>query len=110
MSAISLMRQEVTIETVQANVRSKTGDSLFETGYATRARFQRTTKTIMGPDRKLQPVDGIVFLPPNIDIAVGSRMTYDGQAYRVLRLDEPPGGNGRVDHLEAMVQSWSYAA
>lgn len=75
-------------------------------GVTVRCRFQLTSKTITTKENEREPVDGIVFVGPDVVVDVGDRVRYDSRDYRVLRVAVQVGGTGRTHHKELMVQLW----
>lgn len=107
MSYKSLLKQSITLEDV-ATGRSKTGTPNLSTGRTLRARVQPVNKTIVTKERDKTPIHAIVFLDKAAAPILGSRLTYDGTAYRVLVIEKVPGRNGQIHHFELMVQLWSF--
>ncbi len=73
-------------------------------------RFERSTRTIVTKEREREPIDGTVFVAPNVSVSMGARITFDSQRYRVMRVTTATLGNGKTHHIELLVQSWSYAS
>lgn len=107
MSFASMLNQTVYIE--PAGALDAYGNTSFGAPVSYKARFQETTKTIVTPERERQPIDGVVFLAPAAIVEIGSRVTYGGKQYRIMRRDVITAGNGQTHHYELMVQLWSYA-
>lgn len=109
MSLNSLLRQTITIETT-TGARDKQGRDAFSDPVQAKARVQLTSKVIVTADKEREPIDAIVFLNPATSIKKSSRITYQGEKYRVMKLEPVPGRNGQTHHFEAMLQLWSYKA
>lgn len=109
MSLNSLLRQNITIEN-PTGARDKQGrDSLGDPVQA-KARVQLTSKVIVTVTKEKEPIDAIVFLAPSTVVKKSSRITYQDEQYRVMKLEPVPGKNGQTHHFELMLQVWSYKA
>lgn len=109
MSLRSLLRQPIQIENPTGG-RDKQGRDNFGEPIDARARVQLTHKVIVTATKEREPIDAIVFLAPETTIKKSSRVTYDGEKYRVMKLEPVPGKNGKTHHIELMLQAWSYKA
>ena len=109
MAIAHLLNQLVTIYSQSAGV-DKHGNVTFSSGSAVLGRFQRTNKTIVTDTKEIEPIDGIVFLSADVTVEVGDKLTYAGEAYRVMKRSSHIVGNGRLHHTELMVQLWGYGA
>lgn len=108
MSLQSLLRQSVSIENPSTTL-DKQGRPALSAAQTYKARVQRTNKTIVTAQKDREPIDAIVFLPPSATVKKGSKLTYSGEEYRVMTIEDVVGRNGSTHHFELKVQLWSYA-
>lgn len=104
-----LLNQSITIENPTGS-RDLHGKRAFGASSSVSARFERTNKTIVTAEREREPIHGIVFVAPGTTVAIGSKVTYDGEDYRVMTRSDIVVGSGSTHHLELMVQLWSYGS
>lgn len=109
MSLNSLLRQNIAIEN-PTGTRDKQGRDVLGASTAAKARVQLTHKVIVTAEKEREPIDAIVFVAPSVVVKKSSRVTYDAEQYRVMRLEPIPGKNGQTHHYELMLQAWSYKA
>lgn len=80
-------------------------------GYATpvtyKGRFEQTYKIIPSTTQEQMAINGIVFLPATADIQENAKVTYNGGLYRTIVVSPIVDGQGRVHHIECMVQNWN---
>lgn len=105
MSISNLLNQTITL-TAQGE-QDKFGKASFSSGTDYNARFERTNKTIHTKENTVEPIDGVVFLSSDVTVSLGDRIVYDSQTYRVMKISEPPIGNGVIHHKELLVQEWN---
>jgi len=109
MSLNSLLRQNIAIEN-PTGARDKQGRDSFGSSTAAKARVQLTHKVIVTAEKEREPIDAIVFVAPSTVVKKSSRITYDAEQYRVMKLEPIPGKNGQTHHFELMLQLWSCKA
>jgi hypothetical protein len=105
MSVESLSNQTVTIS--PQGERDKYNKLAYGSPVTYRARFTKTSKTIVIPQNEKEPIDGIVTIPGNPTATTGDKLVYSGVNYRVMAIKEAIGGNGTVHHVTLQVQKWS---
>lgn len=93
-------------------VRSKTGldrygSNTLGTSREVRCRFEFAQRTIVTVDHEREPIDGRVFIPASETVNVGDQCIYKNIEYRVMRVADQVGGNGKTNHFELLVQLWS---
>ncbi len=104
MSINSLLNQAVTIQI--KTTRSRYGDAAFTGNISTTARVELCTKTIMGPNKELTPIDAIIFLRADETISAEDKITHNTIDYRVIKKDVMVDGRGRTRHIEVKAQKW----
>lgn len=104
MSFNALLNQTVTISRrTGSDVHTK---ETYSAGVDARARFERKASVIVTQEREREPIDGIVFIKPNVDVEVGDRLAYNSTNYKVMAVEDVVLGNGTVHHKELKVQVW----
>lgn len=109
MALTHLLNQTISVQE-PTGARDMHGKKALSSATEYRARFERTYKTIITAEREREPIHGIVFVDDDTDIDVGSKVTYDSNAYRVMERSDLVLGNGKVHHRELMVQLWSFGS
>lgn len=109
MSLVGLLNQTAQYEDPNGT-QNRQGDSALGSATQMRVRVERTNKTIVTAEREREPIDAIIYAGPNESISIGGRFTYQGQQFRVMRLSDVVGFNGRRDHWEVEAQLWSFAS
>jgi len=107
MSVTSLSKQTITIEN-PSGIQDRHGKKAFGAAASAKCRFERIYKTIVTAEREREPIHAMVGLPPSYTVAIGARVTYGSDQYRVLQIAESPGANGNVHHRILMLQLWGY--
>lgn len=99
MSFTSLLKQ--TVQIYAAGGTNKYGR--VQEGSATdhKARVDLRTTTRRGTNGELITMAGKVFLLPDVTVAQGTRIDWNGHSYQVEQTYEVPGGNGSIHHIEA---------
>lgn len=105
MSINHLLNQSATLST-KGSV-DKYGQNSFGSATSIKVRFEKTKKTIKTINKEEEPIDGVVFVNPNITVAVGDKLTYQSVEYRVMKSSPIVKGNGVVNHHELLVQEWN---
>lgn len=109
MSLASLLRQTAQYEDPNGG-QNRQGDRTLGTAIQMKVRVERTNKTIVTAEREREPIDAIIFAGPDESISIGGRFTYEGTQFRVMRLSDVVGANGRRHHWEVEAQLWSFGA
>lgn len=107
MSFNALLRQTISVKN-RDGARDLHGKRALGDSTEYRARFERTYKTIVTPEREREPIHGIVFVPKDAEINIGAQVTYGSEEFRVLERQDVVGRNGRTHHYELLVQLWSF--
>ncbi len=107
MSFNQLLNQSAQLEN-KSEETDRHGKPTFSGGREVRIRFEQTSKIIATADKEREPIDGRVFMLPSETVSKGDRLTYAGNAYRVMLCSPVVLGNGSVHHFELLVQHWSY--
>lgn len=105
MALVGLLNQAGSLYT--KSTRNKYGKTGFGSAVAIKMRFQKTSTTILNNEREPEPIDGIVFVGPDVTIDVGDKLTYNSVTYRVMTVEPIVVGNGSVHHKELKVQEWN---
>lgn len=105
MSVESLSNQTVTI--YPQGQRDKYNKLSYGAGVDSRARFTKTSKTIVTPQNEKEPIDGIVTIPGNPAAESGDKLVYGSDNYRIMAKKEAIAGDGSVHHITLQVQKWS---
>lgn len=107
MSVSTLSNQTIVIEN-PSGTRNKHGQAAFSAGVTSKCRFERTYKTVITAEREREPIHAIAGLPAATVVAIGARVTYGSNKYKVISVAEAPGANGSIHHREIMLQLWSF--
>lgn len=102
MSIGTLLNQSVTLTPISS--RNKFNEITFGTAATVKARFEPVTKIVKGPQGEDVGCDAMVFLPKDVTPAVGSRIAYESQNYRIVTVDRGVLGNGVTNHWECLLQ------
>lgn len=70
------------------------------------ARFQETTKDVLSPTGELIHIVGIVYVSPNITIAVNDKVTYSGSDFKVFKKYSAVDGQGATSHIKLELIKW----
>lgn len=109
MSFNSFMHHSMQVEN-PGTQKDKQGRPILGTTKTIRGRVEITNKTIINKEREREPIDALVYLQPTELINRGSKITYENQEYRVMKIAPMPGRRGKIHHQEIWAQRWSYAA
>lgn len=109
MSLTRLCRQTMTVENPDGT-RGKHGEVAVGSPSTVYCRFERTQKTILNANGEREPIHGAVIALPTDTFAVGAKITYSSQVYKLMQIDEIPGRNGNNHHFELLVQLWSFSS
>ena len=105
MSFAGLLNQSGTIAAKGAI--NKYGKFTYGSDTTVSMRFQKTKKIITTVDKDKEPIDGIVFVGPNVSVDTGDKVVYDGLTYKVMVVSPIVLGNGQTHHKELMVQEFN---
>lgn len=109
MALRGFFNQPITIEN-PTDTLSRQGKPGFSDAVSTKARFERTNKTIVTAERDREPIHGDVFVAAEESVLIGARITYEGVQYRVMGIEDVVDMRGRRNHLELLVQLWSFSS
>ena len=104
MSVQSLLRQSLTTYAV-----SGYGSDGRETvGSATThpCRFQATTRTRLLPNNTLVTIEATAYVAPTVTIAIGDKVTYDSNDYKVIGKYSTPNGGGDTEFVKLELARW----
>lgn len=107
MALNTLLNQSILLEN-PTGTRDLHGKRGLAASQSIRARFERTYKTIVTETREKEPIHGVVFVPPDTDVEIGARVTYQGVHFRVVSRMDQVGRSGALNHKELFVQLWSF--
>lgn len=107
MAISHLLRQTITVKNPTGS-RDLHGNPTLGSAATLRARFERTYKTIVTPEREREPIHAVVFVGPATEVEQGAQITYSGEVYRVIERSDVVGRNGQLHHYELMCQLWSF--
>lgn len=102
-----LLNQTITVEN-PSSTRDKHGKEALGSATTVDARVQRVNKVVVTKQREKEPVHLEVGVGPGTTIALGARVTYDSEQFRVMTRSEAIGRGGEVHHLEVLCQLWSF--
>lgn len=105
MNVDHLLKQSCSIAT--AGAQDKFGKKTMGAATTYACRFQKTTRVIAGVQREKEPIDGIVWLAKTAVVAIGDKLTFGTDTYRVMRIEPMIDRIGATRHLEVMVQDWN---
>lgn len=89
-------------------IKSKTGFDLegkptTSAGVAIAARFQHKTKTLRNDQGLEYTVDAELWTKPEQAIALEDVITYESVNYKVVKIDDKRGLNGKTSHKKALL-------
>lgn len=109
MGFAGLLNQTVAINNL-GGTRDLHGKVALNTSFSSRARLERTYKTIVTADNEKTPIHAVVFVPPTVMVGVGDKVTYGDEVYRVMTKSDMVGRNGSIYHKELLLQLWSFSS
>lgn len=109
MAITHLLLQSCTLNPA-GSARDKHGNPTIASGTTYPCRFQKTSKSIITPEKETEPIHAIIFFDKNVDIATGSQIVFGTDKYRVMSAQPMIGAGGKVSHIEVMAQLWSFGS
>lgn len=108
MSLAALLNQTISVQNPTGTV-GKHGEKALGSATQMAARVQRTSRTIVTPDREREPIHAVIYVAGSRTVEYGAKITYGTETYRVMSKAEGVDGAGDVQNIKLECQLWSYS-